>query len=90
MIGMLLDQSDSWSTPHQFVIVELLLRECLCFKASSDTAKLFQLGSNRNARAVRGGAKRVLWVEQFWNVHPRKLDRERNLCRLPFHKNWIP
>ena len=30
----------------------------------------------RGAHAVRGGAKRVLWVEQFWNVHPRKLDRE--------------
>ena len=25
---------------------------------------------------VRGRAKRVLWVEQFWNVHQRKLDRE--------------
>ena len=28
------------------------------------------------ARAVRGGAGRILWVEQPWNVHPRKLDRE--------------
>ena len=27
-------------------------------------------------RAVRGGAGRILWVEQLWNVHPRKLDRE--------------
>ena len=22
------------------------------------------------------GMHAVLWVEQFWNVHPRKLDRE--------------
>ena len=34
---------------------------------------LFQRDSTRGARAVRG---RILWVEQLWNVHPRKLDRK--------------
>ena len=36
----------------------------------------FQRDLSRGARAVRGGAGRILWVEQPWNVHPRKLDRE--------------
>ena len=30
--------------------------------------------------------KRVLWVEQFWNVHPQKLD-----CEIfADHESWIP
>ena len=28
------------------------------------------------AHAVRGGVNQVLWAEQLWNGHPRKLDRE--------------
>ena len=36
----------------------------------------FQRDLSRGARAVRGGAGRILWVEQPWNVHPRKLYRE--------------
>ena len=36
----------------------------------------FQRDLSRGARAVIGGAGRILWVEQPWNVHPRKLDRE--------------
>ena len=36
----------------------------------------FQRDLSRGARAVRGGAERILWVEQPWNVHLRKLDRE--------------
>ena len=36
----------------------------------------FQQDLSCGARAVRGGAERILWVEQPWNVHPRKLDRE--------------
>ena len=34
------------------------------------------LGSNCSVHVVRGRAKWILWVEQFWNVHLRKLDRE--------------
>ena len=26
--------------------------------------------------AVKGGVNQALWAEQFWNGHPRKLDRE--------------
>ena len=25
---------------------------------------------------IRGGVNQVLWTEQFWNGHPRKLDHE--------------
>ena len=37
---------------------------------------VFSAGSWAAAHAVRGGAGRILWVEQPWNVHPWKLDRE--------------
>ena len=36
----------------------------------------FQQDLSRGACAVRGGAGWILWVEQPWNVHPQKLDRE--------------
>ena len=36
----------------------------------------FQRHLSHGARAVRGGAGWILWVEQPWNIHPRKLDRE--------------
>ena len=31
---------------------------------------------SRRVHAVRGGVNQVLWAEQFWNGHLRKLDRE--------------
>ena len=31
---------------------------------------------SRRAHAVRGGVNQVLWVKQFWNGHPWKLDCE--------------
>ena len=31
---------------------------------------------SRHMHAVKGGVIQVLWAEQFWNGHPRKLDHE--------------
>ena len=31
---------------------------------------------SRHVHAVKGGVIQVLWAEQFWNGHPRKLDRK--------------
>ena len=33
-------------------------------------------GSSPPAHLGRGGVNQVLWTEQLWNDHPRKLDRE--------------
>ena len=54
-----------------------MLRSSFCRKVA------YELGRtptpeflSRRAHAAKGGVNQVLWAEQFWNGHPRKLDRE--------------
>ena len=54
-----------------------MLRSSFCRKVAYEpgrtpTAEFL----SRRAHAVKGGVNQVLWAEQFWNGHPRKLDRE--------------
>ena len=54
-----------------------MLRSSFCRKVAYEPGRT-PTGEflSRRAHAVKGGVNQVLWAEQFWNGHPRKLDRE--------------